>query len=127
MLHKNSTIICNFDNRCLWFPATPSTPILNGPTQLTQGETGTWTCTSRGGYPEQRMGMRIGNSNFNNELSVQSVFDNTARTYTLTGTLVWAPNIGHNGMTGFCDVTHPETLAAPQTVSLPLTVLCKFY
>lgn len=70
------------------------------------------------------MSIRIGNTVLSNELTVASVFDQTTRTYRVTGTLSWAPSSVHNQQTMFCDVRH-DTLNAPQTVSLPLTVHSK--
>lgn len=103
--------------------ATPTQPTLVGPTSMTAGSTGTWTCTSIGGFPLQTMSMRINNVVVNsNELSINSQYNSNLRTYTVVGTLNKALNMGHNGQTLFCDVTHPETLQSPQTVSLPLTV-----
>ncbi|XP_052093030.1 hemicentin-1-like isoform X16 [Mytilus californianus] len=102
--------------------ATPSQPTLTGPTALTSGTPGTWTCTSIGAFPAQSMSMRIGNQVFSAELSVNTQFDSNARSYTAVGTLNWSPTMINNGQTIFCDVTHPDTLNGPQTVSLPLTV-----
>lgn len=102
--------------------ATPSQPTLTGPTALTSGRPGTWTCTSIGAFPAQSMSMRIGNQVFSAELSVNTQFDSNARSYTAVGTLNWSPTMVNNGQTIFCDVTHPDTLNGPQTVSLPLTV-----
>lgn len=71
--------------------------------------------------------MRVGNNVFANEFSSNVVFDTVAESYTMTGTLNWAPTMVNNGNTLFCDVFHPATLGAnaPQTVSLPLTVRCE--
>ncbi|XP_052093019.1 titin-like isoform X6 [Mytilus californianus] len=103
--------------------ATPTQPTLNGPSSLLSGSTGTWTCTSIGGFPLQTMSMRINNQVFaSNFLSINSQYDTNSRSYRVVGTLNWAPNMGHNGQTMYCDVTHPQTLTSPQTVSLPLTV-----
>ncbi|XP_076091547.1 uncharacterized protein LOC143063333 isoform X5 [Mytilus galloprovincialis] len=103
--------------------ATPTQPTLTGPQSLLSGTTGTWTCTSIGGFPLQTMSMRINNQVFaSNVLSINSQYDTTSRSYRVVGTLNWAPNMGNNGQTMYCDVTHPQTLTSPQTVSLPLTV-----
>ncbi|XP_063424603.1 hemicentin-1-like isoform X2 [Mytilus trossulus] len=102
--------------------ATPTQPTLTGPTALTAGTPGTWTCTSIGAFPAQSMSMRIGNQVFSQELSVNTQFNANARSYTAVGTLNWSPTMVNNGQTIFCDVTHPDTLNGPQTVSLPLTV-----
>ena len=108
------------------FPAQPQTPTLTGPSEVVSGTTETWTCVSKGGNPPPTLSMRIGNTIFNNELSVSSVLDQSTNSYTVTGTLQWAPNGQHNQQILHCDVSHPETLGnTPQTVDLPLTVKCK--
>ncbi|CAG2190166.1 unnamed protein product [Mytilus edulis] len=103
--------------------ATPQTPVLTGPASVTAGTSNTWTCVSSGGYPEQTMSMRVGNSVFGNEVTFKTVYDESSKTYRVTGTLVWSPTTTYNGETLYCDVLHPDTLGnSPQTVSLSLTV-----
>ncbi|XP_052092440.1 cell adhesion molecule DSCAML1-like [Mytilus californianus] len=103
---------------------TPRTPVLTGPTEIISGTPTSWTCTSDGGYPVQKLSMRVGNSKFSTELDTKTAFDSNTQTYTVTGTLSWAPTTANDGQTLYCDVTHPETIGPnnPQTVSLPLTV-----
>ncbi|XP_076091541.1 uncharacterized protein LOC143063331 isoform X7 [Mytilus galloprovincialis] len=103
---------------------TPRTPVLTGPTEMISGTPTTWTCLSDGGYPVQTLSMRVGNSAFSTELDTKTAFDRVSQTYTVTGTLSWAPTTANDGQTLYCDVTHPETIGPnnPQTVSLPLTV-----
>ena len=73
------------------------------------------------------MTMRIENNQFStSEFTTTSVSPDGAKSYTVTGTLKWSPTIGNNGQTLFCDVAHPITLNTPQTVSLPLTVICNY-
>ncbi|XP_076091538.1 uncharacterized protein LOC143063331 isoform X4 [Mytilus galloprovincialis] len=103
--------------------ATPNTPVLTGPASVTAGTSNTWTCVSSGGYPEQTMSIRVGNSVFGNEVTFNTVYDESSKTYRVTGTLVWSPATTYNGETLYCDVLHPDTLGnSPQTVSLSLTV-----
>ncbi|VDI13507.1 obscurin-RhoGEF [Mytilus galloprovincialis] len=103
--------------------ATPEIPTLSGPTLLTAGTTGTWTCISVGGFPLQSLSMRIGEQVFNNnELSTFSQHDIVHKSFTVIGILTWTPKLGHDGQQISCDVKHPETSVSPQTVSLPLTV-----
>ena len=69
------------------------------------------------------MSIRVGNSVFGNEVTFNTVYDESSKTYRVTGTLVWIPTTTYNGETLNCDVLHPDTLGnSPQTVSLPLTV-----
>ncbi|XP_076091539.1 uncharacterized protein LOC143063331 isoform X5 [Mytilus galloprovincialis] len=103
--------------------STPNTPVLTGPASVTAGTSNTWTCVSSGGYPEQTMSIRVGNSVFGNEVTFNTVYDESSKTYRVTGTLVWSPATTYNGETLYCDVLHPDTLGnSPQTVSLSLTV-----
>ncbi|VDI12744.1 Hypothetical predicted protein [Mytilus galloprovincialis] len=103
--------------------ATPQAPVLTGPASVISGTSHTWTCVSSGGYPEQTMSIRVGNSVFGNEVTFNTVYDESSKTYRVTGTLVWSPTTTYNGETLYCDVLHPDTLGqAPQTVTLPLTV-----
>lgn len=103
--------------------ASPEIPTLSGPTSLTAGTTGTWTCISVGGFPLQSLSMRIGDQVFNsNELGTFSQHDVVHKSYTVIGILTWTPKLGHDGQQISCDVKHPETSISPQTVSLQLTV-----
>lgn len=70
------------------------------------------------------MSIRLENSVFTTEVTTKSEYDQTSKTYKVTGTLVWSPDTSNNGQSLYCDVTHPETLGPnnPQTVSLQLTV-----
>ncbi|XP_052093012.1 uncharacterized protein LOC127729314 [Mytilus californianus] len=104
--------------------STPTKPTLTGPTKITSGVPRSWTCTSHGAFPEQSMNIRIGNSVFSNEVTVNSVYDDNSKTYALTGTLLWTPTTSSNGEVLYCDVFHPETLGSnnPQTASLSLTI-----
>ena len=101
-------------------------PVLVGPNEVLPGAQTTWTCTSMGGYPAQKMSMRIGNNVFTNELTTNTAYVAATESYTVTGTLLWAPTTANNQQTLFCDVTHAETLSTPQTVSKVLTVRCKY-
>ncbi|XP_063416377.1 titin-like [Mytilus trossulus] len=103
--------------------ATPAQPTLTGPTSLTAGTTGSWTCISHGAFPLQTMSMRIGNQIFgSSDMSIYSQYEPAVMSFRVVGMLSWTPYINHDGQTLFCDVTHPETLNNPQTVSLQLTV-----
>lgn len=65
------------------------------------------------------MSMRIGATDLSNSLTVNAVFDSNTKLYRVTGTLVWAPSVSHDGEVLSCDVYHRETLGdVPQTVSL---------
>ena len=69
------------------------------------------------------MSIRVGNFVFGNEVTFNTVYDESSKTYRVTGTLVWSPTTTYNGETLYCDVLHPDTLGnSPQTVSLSLTV-----
>jgi hypothetical protein len=61
--------------------------------------------------------VRINNNNNEN-------YDANSKSYTVTGTLSWAPTSNNNGQTLYCDVFHPDTSTTntPQTVGLPLTI-----
>ncbi|XP_052061299.1 hemicentin-1-like isoform X6 [Mytilus californianus] len=101
----------------------PDAPTLTGPTTLTPGQQGTWTCISANGYPAGIMTMRNQNKNtqFTSEFTSTSVLDQ--KSYDVTGTLTWSPVIVNNGDTICCDVAHTTTLGnTPQTVCRQITV-----
>ncbi|CAC5385134.1 unnamed protein product [Mytilus coruscus] len=108
----------------------PQAPTLTGPTTLTPGQQGIWTCISANGYPAGIMTMRNQkkSTQFTSEFSSTSVFNRTF--FDVTGTLSWSPVIVNNGDTICCDVTHTTTLGSiPQTVCKLIsvthsTVLC---
>ena len=71
--------------------------------------------------------MRIGTTLLNSQVTISSEYDEKSKLNRVTGTLVWSPESKHNGETLSCDVLHPDTLGqSPQTVSLTLTVNCKY-
>ncbi|CAG2228115.1 HMCN [Mytilus edulis] len=100
----------------------PQAPTLTGPTTLTPGQQGIWTCVSANGYPAGVMSMRNQNKNtqFTTEFTSSSVLDQ--KSYDVTGTLIWSPVIVNNGDTICCDVTHTTTSTTPQTVCRQITV-----
>ncbi|XP_076111874.1 uncharacterized protein LOC143080083 [Mytilus galloprovincialis] len=101
----------------------PESPTLTGPTTLTPGQQGRWTCISANGYPAGVMTMKNKNNNtqFTTEFTSSTVLDQ--KSYDVTGTLTWSPVIVNNGDTICCDVTHTTTLGnTPQTVCRQITV-----
>ncbi|VDI61136.1 Hypothetical predicted protein [Mytilus galloprovincialis] len=95
----------------------PQAPTLTGPTTLTPGQQGIWTCISANGYPAGIMTMRNKDKNtqFTSEFSSTGVIDQ--KSYDVTGTLSWNPVISNIGDTICCDVTHTTTLGnTSQTV-----------
>ncbi|XP_076109605.1 synaptogenesis protein syg-2-like [Mytilus galloprovincialis] len=81
----------------------PKSPTLTGPTTLTPGQQGTWTCSSANGFPAGIMTMRNKNKNtqFTTEFTSRSVLDQ--KSYDVTGTLTWSPVIVNNGDTICCN------------------------
>ena len=108
----------------LYFTVAPHAPTLTGPTVLVSESPGTWRCTSILGYPPPTMTIRIGNTAFTNQVTYNTNYDANSKSYTVTGTLSWAPTSNNNGQTLYCDVFHPDTSTTntPQTVGLPLTI-----
>ncbi|CAG2194009.1 HMCN [Mytilus edulis] len=101
----------------------PESPTLTGPSTLTPGQQGRWTCISANGYPAGVMTMKNKNKNtqFTTEFTSSSVLDQ--KSFDVTGTLTWSPVIVNNGDTICCDVTHTTTLGnTPQTVCRQITV-----
>ncbi|CAG2196171.1 HMCN [Mytilus edulis] len=100
----------------------PESPTLTGPTTLTPGQQGIWTCVSANGYPAGVMSMRNENKNtqFTTEFTSNSVLDQ--KSYDVTGTLIWSPVIVNNGDTICCDVTHTTTSTTPQKICRIITV-----
>ncbi|XP_076111872.1 uncharacterized protein LOC143080082 isoform X2 [Mytilus galloprovincialis] len=101
----------------------PDTPTFDGPSNLTPGQQGLWTCMSSNGFPAGVMSMRNQNKNtqFTSEFTSYTVLDQ--KSYDVTGTLTWSPVIVNNGDTICCDVTHTTTLGStPQTVCRQITV-----
>lgn len=124
---------CQSDNGVLQNPLTrtkfvevyrkPTAPVLTGPTNVVPGTPTTWTCVSERGYPVQTMTMRIGTTTFTSQqFTTESPYILAEKTYTVTGTLNWAPTVANNGQILTCEVTHPQTNSPPQTATLPLTV-----
>lgn len=107
--------------------AQPNKPTLTGPTTVTAGSSNTWTCLSIGGNPEPEMSIRINDRVFSQEVTVNSVYDQSSKSFRTTGTLTWAPSSRFNLETLYCDVLHEETSDRVQTVNLPLTVICKSF
>ncbi|XP_063440667.1 hemicentin-1-like isoform X5 [Mytilus trossulus] len=101
----------------------PVSATLTGPSTLTPGQQGIWTCISANGYPAGVMTMKNQNNNtqFTTEFTSSSVLDQ--KSFDVTGTLTWSPVIVNNGDTICCDVTHTTTLGStPQTVCRQITV-----
>lgn len=94
---------------------------------MVPGTSTTWTCTSEGGYPIQTMTMRKGNTQFSSsQFTTTTQFVTSSQSYTVVGTLRFPPTTADDGQTLYCDVLHAETSSTPQTVSLPLSVRCKY-
>ena len=105
------------------FLVTPEEPTLVGPTLMTSGTVGTWMCSSVNGYPPPTMTMRVDHTQFSSDqFSVTRAYNVTTKSYTLIGVLSWVPKAADDNRTLYCDVSHPATIATPQTVSLQLTV-----
>ncbi|XP_076112262.1 hemicentin-1-like isoform X2 [Mytilus galloprovincialis] len=101
----------------------PDAPTLTGPTTLTPGQQGTWTCISANGFPAGAMTMRNQNKNTqftSSEFTTTTVLD--VKSYDVTGVLTWSPVIVNNGDTICCDVTHTTTSSTPQTICRQITV-----
>ncbi|CAC5372891.1 unnamed protein product [Mytilus coruscus] len=106
---------------------TPNPPILTGPTTIVAGVLTKWTCRSEEGYPMQSMSMRLGNASFGRGFTSNSRLIGL-KSYTVIGTLYWAPSTLNDKHMLYCDVYHKETLGAntPQTVGLLLSVKSNF-
>ncbi|XP_052060300.1 uncharacterized protein LOC127700727 [Mytilus californianus] len=99
---------------------TPDPPVINGPSFLISGQSGTWTCTSINGYHAPSISMEIESKHFD-DITVVSKYDTSSKAYIVTGSVNWAPTTANDGQTILCEVRH-QTLTSPQTVGLSIAV-----
>ncbi|CAC5393161.1 unnamed protein product [Mytilus coruscus] len=98
----------------------PDPPVINGPSFLISGESGTWTCTSMNGYHAPSISMEIEGKHFD-DITVVSKYDTSSKSYIVTGSINWAPTTANDGQTILCEVRH-QTLTSPQIVGLSIAV-----
>ncbi|CAG2221264.1 unnamed protein product [Mytilus edulis] len=98
----------------------PDPPVINGPSFLISGQSGTWICTSINGYHAPSISMEIDGKHFD-DITVVSKYDTSSKAYIVTGSINWAPTTANDGQTILCEVRH-QTLTTPQTVGLTIAV-----
>lgn len=111
------------------FIVSPAAPTLTGPTNLTSGQSGIWTCTSVNGYPAGVLSMRNQNTNtkFQSGETTFTIY-HTSNSYDVTRTLTWRPTFLNNESVICCDVSHTTTLGnSSQTVCLRISDVRKYF
>ncbi|XP_071150175.1 hemicentin-1-like [Mytilus edulis] len=126
---------CQADNGILQKPLSSTTyielyfssniPILTGPTKLTSGSAGKWTCSAMNGYPAPTISMRIEDQSYTQELTIVHTYDVTDKSYTVAGSLNLVPSSEKSGQTICCDVSNLFNNKLPQSVCLQLTIIDK--